>query len=138
MAVETRVGRIIGPLPSHSEGVHVSRFGVIPKPHQPGKWRVITGLSHPKGKSVNDGIDPLLCLLLYTCIDAAAECILCLGRATVLAKSDLENAYRVVPVHTVDRMLLGIKRKGELCVDGALPFGLRSAPKLFTAIADAG
>ena len=22
-------------------GVHISRFGVIPKPHQPGKWRLM-------------------------------------------------------------------------------------------------
>ena len=27
--------------------------------------------------------------------------------------------------------------KGKLFVDGALPFGLRSAPKIFTALADA-
>ena len=42
----------------------------------------------------------------------------------------------VVPVHPADRMLLGMKWRGELYVDGALPFGLRSAPKLFTAVAD--
>ena len=32
-------------------------------------------------------------------------------------------------------MLLGMLWKGELYVDGALPFGLRLAPKLFTALA---
>ena len=37
----------------------------------------------------------------------------------------------------VDRLLLGVKWAGEVFVDGALPFGLRSAPKLFTAVADA-
>ena len=36
--------------------VHVSRFGVILKTHQPGKWRLITDLSHPQGHSINDGI----------------------------------------------------------------------------------
>ena len=46
-----------------ADGVHVSRFGVIPKPHQPGKWRLIVDLSHPKGASINDGIDPALCSL---------------------------------------------------------------------------
>ena len=34
---ERRAGRIIGPLPLSTEGVQVSRFGVIPKPHQPSK-----------------------------------------------------------------------------------------------------
>lgn len=33
-------------------------------------------------------------------------------------------------------IILGMKWQGELYIDTALPFGLRSAPKLFTAIAD--
>ena len=33
-------------------------------------------------------------------------------------------------------MLLGMVWRDQLYVDGALPFGLRSAPKLFTALAD--
>lgn len=44
---------IIGPLnPQWRAMVNISQFGVIPKPHQPGKWRLITDLS-----SVNDGVD---------------------------------------------------------------------------------
>jgi len=58
-------GRIIGPLPASVEGVHVSNIGVIPKPHQPGKWRLVTDLSFPNGSSVNNGIDPQLCSLLH-------------------------------------------------------------------------
>ena len=34
---------------------HMNHFGVIPK-STPGKWRLITDLSFPKGKSVNDRI----------------------------------------------------------------------------------
>ncbi len=34
--------------------MQVSRFCVIPKL---GKWRLILGLSHPAGASVNDGIE---------------------------------------------------------------------------------
>ena len=54
----------------------------------------------------------------------------------LLGKFDIENAYRMVPVHPVDRMLLGTQWRGELYVNSALPFSLRSAPKIFTAIAD--
>jgi len=36
--------------------LHVSRFGVIPKRHQPVKWRLILNLSSPAGHSVTDGI----------------------------------------------------------------------------------
>ena len=60
-----------------------------------------------------------------------------LGRDTLLAKLDLREAYRVVPVHPQDRPLLDVEWKGEIFLDAALPFGLRSAPKLFNALADA-
>ena len=61
---EVSLGRVIGPL-SRQEvpGVHVSRFGVIEKPHQPGKYRLIVDLSHPEGQSVNDGIEADICTL---------------------------------------------------------------------------
>ena len=113
--------------------VHVSCFGVIPKNHQPGKWRLIVNLSHPKGSSVNDGISPALCSLHYSSVDEAVRQAVALGEHTQLAKFDLESAYRVVPVHPADRLLLGMLWKGELY---ALPFGLRSAPKIFNAVAD--
>ena len=59
------------------------------------------------------------------------------GRGTLLAKLDIKSAYRNVPVHPSDRHLLGIQWQGETFVDTCLPFGLRSAPKLFNAVADA-
>ena len=52
-------------------------------------------------------------------------------------KMDIESAYWIIPVHPEDRALLGVKWKGELIFDECLPFGLRSAPKIFTAVADA-
>lgn len=133
---ERRAGRMIQ-VAVETPGLRVSRFGVIPKPHQPGKWRLITDLSSPKGGSVNDGIDPALCSVSYASVDEAVRCIRRLGRGTMLAKFDIANAYRSVPVHPVDRLLLGMRWRGATLVDGALPFGLRSAPKLFTAVADA-
>ena len=50
------------------EGVHVSRFGVIRKLHQLGKWRLITDMSLLKGSSVNDGINPKLCPVSYDAV----------------------------------------------------------------------
>ena len=43
----------------------------------------------------------------------------------------------MVPVHPQDRHLLGMMWEERVYVDAALPFGLRSAPKIFTALADA-
>ena len=60
-----------------------------------------------------------------------------LGRGAMMAKFDTASAYRIMPVHPEDWLLLGLRWRGQLLVDGALAFGLRSAPKLFTALADA-
>ena len=116
---------------------HVSPYGVIPKPHQPGRWRLITDLSAPRGSSVNDGIDASLCSLSYARIDDAVAIALDLGAGCLLAKLDLHAAYRQVPVHPEDRPFLAVRWQDELFLDAALPFGLRSAPKIFSAVADA-
>ena len=52
-----------------------------------------------------------------------------------MAKFDVEAAYRNIPVHPSDRVLLGIKWRGKYYVDLAVPFGLRSAPYLFSLVA---
>ena len=106
--------------------MHVSKFGVIPKRHQKNKWRLIVDLSHPDGASVNDGIRSDLCSLSYSRVDDVA------------AKIDVKSAYRIIPVHPDDRYLLGMLWQDQLFIfiDTALPFGLRSAPKIFIAVAN--
>ncbi len=52
-----------------------------------------------------------------------------------MAKIDIQHAYRNVPVHPDDRHLLAMRWKDEILIDKVLPFGLRSAPFIFT---DAG
>ena len=94
-------------------------------------------MSSPEGGSVNDGIPEELCSLSYVGIKDAARAILDRGRGAMMAKVDVKSAYRNIPVHPEDRWMMGMKWEGALFVDTCLPFGLRSAPKIFTAIADA-
>lgn len=136
---ERRLGRMLGPYEAAQVTVplHINRFGVIPKGRNTGKWRLITDLSHPPGHSVNDGIDPDLCSLSYTTVDEIAELITQFSAGALLAKIDIESAYRLIPVHPQDRLLQAMQWEGRLYVDPMLPFGLRSAPKIFNAVADA-
>ena len=130
---------MLGPLPASildNNSVHVNRVGVVPQGHIPGQWRMITDLSFPEGSSVNDVVDSALCSLEYTSVDRVAEVIADLGPRTLMAKIDIKAAYRMIPVHPADRPLLGWKWEGQVFVDSALPFGLCSAPKIFTAVAD--
>ena len=116
---------------------HINPFGVIRKKSKPGKWRLIVDLSSPHGLSVNDGVDKDLCSLSYVSIDHVADGILRLGRGSLMAKVDIKQAYRIIPVHLDDRLLLAMRWKEELIIDKVLPFGLRSAPIIFTAVANA-
>ena len=59
------------------------------------------------------------------------------GRGTKLAKMDIARAYRIVPVHPGDKPLLAVQWAGNIFFDTRIPFGLRSVPKFFTAVADA-
>ena len=132
-------GRMLGPFHSLQglPPLHINRFGVIPKGHNTGKWRLITDLSFPHGKSVNDGIDRALSSLSYITVDDIAAVIAQLGTGTLLAKVDIESAYRLIPVHPQDRPLQAVQWDGKVFIDPMLPFGLRSAPKIFNAVADA-
>ena len=117
--------------------VHGSPFGVIPKKNRIDKFRLIMDLSAPEGQSVNDGIKKELASLAYISVDEVVTEVLRKGKGALLAKMDVKQAYRNIPVHPLDRHLLGMQWKGEVFVDMVLPFGLRSAPLLFTAVADA-
>ena len=52
---EVRLGRVVVITAEEAAGasLHISRFGVVPKSSQPGKWRLIVDLSDPVGSSVN-------------------------------------------------------------------------------------
>ena len=138
LSTELAAGRIAGPfLMSEVPWVHVSRFGVIPKNSRPGEWRLILGLSFPPHGSVNDGIDPEMCSVRYPTVDQAIARIVELRPGALLAKVDVAHAFRNIPVHPDDRHLLGMCWGNKVYIDLTLPFGLRSSPKIFTAVADA-
>ena len=135
---EIELGNVIGPFTKAvAPAVHINRFGVIPKKHQPGKWRLITDLSFPDNGSVNDAINPELCSLSYVTVEEVARRAISMGRNSLLAKIDIKAAYRLIPVSPSDRTWLGMCWKDQVYVDAMLPFGLRSAPKIFNAVADA-
>ena len=134
---EVTTSRVAGPFCEAAiSEIHTSRFGVIPKNHQQDKWRLIVDLSHPKHHSINDGVPSSLCSIQYITIDDAVQKIIDWGPGTQMAKIDIKSAFRLIPVHPADRHLLGMKWKEYTFIDTCLPFGLRSAPKLFNVLAD--
>ena len=53
-----------------------------------------------------------------------------------MAKLDVRDAYRLIPVHPHDRRLLGFRWNDVTYVDLRLPFGLRNSPPLFEMLAE--
>ena len=54
-----------------------------------------------------------------------------------MTKTDIQSAFRIIPVHPQDWELLGMSWQGRYYFDKVLPFGLRSAPFLFNQLSDA-
>ena len=133
---ETSLNRMVCLPPATLPWFQPNTFGVIPKLHKPGKWRIIVDLSSPEGHSVNDYISKEHCSITYISIDDIANTVLQLGRGSLLAKADVQEAFHIIPVAPTDRLLLATQWKDELFLDKVLPFGLRSAPIIFTAVAD--
>ena len=136
VAIQTEVhaGRLV-PV---THWVHTSPMGLVPKSSShPNEFRLILDLSSPRGHSLNDRVDPSQCSLNYAAIDQAILLLRTFGTRCSLAKFDPASAYCRVPVHPLDQPLLGLTWEGVTYMDKALPFGLRSAPKSFSAVADA-
>ena len=98
---------------------------------------MITDLSYPEDASINDAIKSELCSLSYITVDEVAARAISMGRSSLLAKIDIKAAYRLVPVCPADGALLGMYWKEQVYIDAMLPIRLRSAPKIFNAVADA-
>ena len=71
-----------------------------------------------------------------TSVDREAEVVAALPPGALLAKIDIESAYRLFPVHPLDRPLQAVQWGGAIYIDPMLPFGLQSAPKICNALAD--
>ena len=120
-----------------SATVYTSPLGLVPKSNPSEGFCLIVDLSFPGGHSVNDGIKPDICTIQYAAMDQAllfvqAGCSDCL-----MAEMDLKSAYIRVPVYPLDQPLLTIRWRDAFYTDKALNFGLQSAPKRFSAVADA-
>ena len=57
--------------------------------------------------------------------------VLLLGPGCHLCKTDLESAYRILPVHNLDHDLLGIKWQNKYYYDNCLSMGLCSSVAIF-------
>ena len=128
---EISSNRILGPLkaPPFSDFV-ISPLGLQPKKTE-GEFRVIHHLSYPYGSSINDGIPREHATVQYANISHAIKHILFYGNNSFLAKSDIQSAFRIIPISPLDYKLLGFKWQGNYFFDKCLPMGASSSCQIF-------
>ena len=128
---EASLGRIAGPFPQPPLGEMVfSPLGLQPK-KVPGQFRVIHHLSFPKGYSVNDGIPFDSATVKYASVGQAINHIVQTGPQCYLAKTDIQSAFRILPVHPSDYPLLGFRWRDQYYYDRCLPMGCSSSCSIF-------
>ena len=132
---ELRKGFIIGPYTEAPFDIYrVSPIGIV-KGKYSGKKRLILDLSSPHNNashsSINDLIDKEKCTLTYVKIDDAIRVIQEYGQGAILCKTDIQDAFKQIPVLPEQWRYLGFKWENLIYFYVRLPFGSRSSPKLF-------
>ena len=127
---EIELGRVLDPfLYPPISYLRCNPIGILPK--KQGGWRMITNLSYPIGDSVNDYIDSELCSVNYSTFDDALKVISAKGEGALMAKMDVSNAFRLLPICPQDFCLLGFKIADLYYIDKCLPMGCSISCSLF-------
>lgn len=128
---EINKGRIAGPfnqLPFPD--LIISPLGLIPK-KEPGKYRLIHNLSYPEGNSVNSLIPQEFSAVQYETIEHAIDLVRGFGKGCLMAKADIEDAFRLLPIHPSQYKYLGFLWDKQYYFDKCLPMGCSSSCQLF-------
>jgi hypothetical protein len=137
IAKELKAGRIAGPyLRPPMDDLICSPLGLVPK-KSPNEFRLIHNLSFPHGDSVNEGIPPEYSRVSYEDLDHCIRIIQSIGPNALIAKADLESAFRLLPIHKDDQRFLGFSWGGLFYVDKCLPMGLSQSCQHFEAFSTA-
>lgn len=98
---------------------------------------MVVDLSRPAGSNVNDHLRRESTHVPYSSVEDAAHLMHSLGPNCLMAKLDIKEDYRIVPIHPDDRRFLAVQGQGQVFVDYQLPFGLASALVIFSALGEA-
>lgn len=84
----------------------ISPLGVVPKKVQ-GQFRLIHDLSYPENNSVNSQIPAVNSQVSYDSIDTVINLVKQFVSGALMAKCDIQDGFRNIPIHPDDYHLLG-------------------------------
>jgi hypothetical protein len=135
IATWVKKGHVIGPFSTPPFfDLNISPLMAI---EQKTKVRPILNLSAPEGSSLNDAVDKIkLRKLTMSSAKKFSQTLLKLGRNAKFAKSDLVDAYKLIPIHPCNWKYYGFKWLGKFFVDTTTPFGSNTAPANFDDVGE--
>ena len=137
---EIAAGRVAGPFTRQPANLIVSPLGLVPK--NSGGFRLIHNLSYSNfvditAPSINEGISPDSCRVHYAGIDEAIVKVKECGRNCWLSKSDIKDAFKLVPIRPEDYHLQGFEWQGHYYYDKTLAMGCSISCRIFEAFSSA-
>ena len=133
---EIEAGRILGPFDSPPKIFHCAPIGLVPKKDKD-QFRVIHDLSYPPGQSVNDYIPPEKTAVSYDSVYDAIYMLASVADAAFMAKTDIQNAFRIIPIHPDDQHLFCMHWQNYFYIDTAMQMGCSSSCQIFQAFSSA-
>ena len=120
---ELSLGRIAGPFmdPPFND-FQSSPIGLVPK-HDHGKFRLIHDLSFPRGDSINFYTSKQFTCVQYETLDQVVSLVQECGQGCFIAKADIKDAFRLIPIKPQDYHLLGMTWHGKFYHDKVFPMG---------------
>ena len=101
------------------------------------KHCVFNHYSWPRNTSVNDQTPDFEGVIKYDSFISATAALCSAGKGSLMAKLDLKDAYRHIPICSTDWNLLGFQWEGKYYYPLVLMFGGKSAPYIFNLFAEA-
>ena len=102
-----------------------------------GSYQLIHHLSHPAGSSINDIIPQDLCTVQYQTMENAIAHIRALGQRCFMAKTDIAEAFRIIPILPARYQVFSLCWRGQYYYDKCLAMGCSSSRQIFDRLSSA-
>ena len=123
--------RIAGPFSSPPfPNFQSSPLRVVPK-KEPNAFRLIHDLSYTLGNSTNEGIPKEFSTVTYETLDHVLSLLSQFGRGALIGKTDIEDAFRSIPIHPSCYHLFGFTWDSSFFYDRCLPMGCSESCRIF-------
>ena len=121
---------IMGPF-THKPFEHFICSPIVIIPKKDDTFRFIHNLSAPENLSINDNIPRSEATVQYETLDYVVNLVRRFGKGCLLAKADIENAFRLIPIHPADYHLLGFQWRNRFFINSSLAMGCSTSCKTF-------